>query len=972
MQKIKEEMKSGFATAFLNSCENSSVAYRPQFISNNRIEGKKVLVSIEDELKCCKEFFISVAFITMSGITPLLQIFKELEQRGIKGRILTTNYLNFSEPRALRKLAQLDNIKLRLFRVDNGNEGFHTKGYIFKNEEIYRIIIGSSNMTLNALTLNKEWNIKVVSTEQGEFVGQLLEEYNDLWKKSDNLSNYIETYTRIYEAQKRVNKQSKVANIQQYKLQPNQMQLEFVHNLVKIKEKNETRAMLISSTGTGKTYASAFAVREMRPKRILFLVHREQIAKQAMRSYQNIFGNTKLFQLLSGNSQDFEKILKADFVFSTIQMMSKQEIMNKFQRDVFSMIIIDEVHRAGSQSYQKVMEYFQPELWLGMTASPIRTDGFDIYSLFDHNIAYEIHLQQALEENLLCPFHYFGITELSIDGITIDDEHMDDFNLLTCDQRVDYVMNQATYYGYSGESVQGLIFCSSKKEAKMLSEKFNQRGWRTIALVGDDSQETREDAIERLVNGQGDMKLDYLITVDIFNEGVDIPEINQVIMLRATQSPTIFIQQLGRGLRKFEGKEYVVVLDFIGNYKNNFMIPVALSGDRTYNKDTIRKYVAEGNRVIPGASTIHFDEISKKKIFKAIDEANFNDVKLIRDSYKQLKYKLGRIPTLMDFENYGEIDVQRIFDNKSLGSYYKFLVKYEKEYNVYLNEQQEKVIEFISKKFASGKRIHELILLKRLLKYEHGIIGALRRELKEYKIKVTDKTEKNIINVMTNNFTVGTGKGTYKDCIFIEKEQEDYIISESFKQMLQDKEFHLMVEELIDYGIMKNQKYYADVYKDSNFQLYSKYTYDDVCRLLEWEKGEVTLNIGGYKYDKNTKTYPIFINYEKEEGIQDTVRYEDRFINESTLIAISKSGRNLSSEDVCTALNAEQLGVQMELFVRKNKDDKISKEFYYLGRVRATGNAKEFIMPNTTKTAVEIEYQLLTPVREDIFKYITK
>lgn len=215
--------------------------------------------------------------------------------------------------------------------------------------------------------------------------------------------------------------------------------------------------------------------------------------------------------------------------------------------------------------------------------------------------------------------------------------------------------------------------------------------------------------------------LDYIFSVEILNEGVDIVEVNQVIMLRPTQSPIIFIQQLGRGLRKADGKEYVVILDFIGNYNNNFMIPIALSGDRTYNKDNIRRYIMEGGRVIPGASTVHFDEISKKRIFASVDNANFSDIKLIKENYTNLKNKLGRIPHLRDFDDYGEMDVARIFDNNSLGSYYKFLVKYEKDYKLRLSQEEEKIVEFISKKLANGKRIQELQLLKRMLMYAKGL-----------------------------------------------------------------------------------------------------------------------------------------------------------------------------------------------------------------------------------------------------------
>lgn len=642
------------------------------------------------------------------------------------------------------------------------------------------------------------------------------------------------------------------------------------------------------------------------------------------------------------------------------------------------MIIIDEAHRVGASSYQNIMDYFKPDFWLGMTASPERTDNYDVYQAFDHNIAYEIRLQQALEEDLLCPFHYFGITDLQIDGETIDEETgLKDFNRLTSDERVNYVIEQMEYYGYSGDRVKGLIFCSSKKEAMILSEKFNDRGYRTLALTGKDDQEKREEAIERLVTNKEEDQLDYILTVDIFNEGVDIPEINQVIMLRPTESPIVFVQQLGRGLRKAEGKEYTVILDFIGNYKNNFMIPIALSGDRSYNKDNIRRYVLEGERVIPGASTIHFDEISRKRIFAAIDSANFSDIKLIKENYFNLKHKLGHIPALQDFDKYGEMDVLRIFDNNSLGSYYKFLVKYEKEYHVRLSTTEEKIIEFVSKKLASGKRIHELALINRMFRLGHGLIGALQESLqKDYNQSMNQDCMKNVVNIMTNEFPTGTGKATYEECVFLEIEEGEnqeieYKTSETMTQILRNPDFCTILKELVEFGIERYRANYSRRYQDTNLVLYQKYTYEDACRLLNWENNEVPLNIGGYKLDKKTKTFPVFINYDKADDISETIKYEDHFVNNSILIAVSKSGRNLESEDVQNFLKAKERGIDVHLFVRKNKDDKISKEFYYLGRMTASGQAQVFTMQNTDKTAVEIEWLLDTPVREDIYQYIT-
>lgn len=481
---------------------------------------------------------------------------------------------------------------------------------------------------------------------------------------------------------------------------------------------------------------------------------------------------------------------------------------------------------------------------------------------------------------------------------------------------------------------------------------------------------------------QRDQWLDYIFSVDIFSEGVDIPEINQVIMLRQTQSPIVFMQQIGRCLRKADGKEYAVILDFIGNDKNNFMIPIALSGDRSYNKDNIRRYLMQGERVIPGTSTIHFDELSRKRIFEAIDAANFSDLALIKENYTNLKNKLGRIPALVDFDAYGEMDVCRIFDNKSLGSYYKFLVKYEEDYKVRLTEKQEKIIEFISAKLASGKRVHELELLRRMLFYRDTYRGSCRGALmqsyetalsEKYGICLDQNAKENVINVLTNEFSSGSGKKTYRDCVFLEKtsaSEDEYEISAVFAEMLENSDFRGIMEELIEFGISRYERSYSQRYQDTDFVLYQKYTYEDVCRLLLWEHNEVPLNIGGYKFDKKTRTFPVFINYHKDEDISDTIKYEDHFVSSDRLIAISKSGRSMDSEDVQNFLNAEQRGIDVHLFVRKNKDDKISKEFYYLGRMKATGRAQEFQMENTTKTAVEIEWALETPVREDIYEYI--
>lgn len=987
-----DELRLGIETAYINGSVVSNNEYRPQFVSNNYKEGKKVLSSIEDELLLCDEFQMSVAFITMSGITPLLQTLKELEKINIKGKILTTNYLNFSEPRALKKLNELSNITLKMYDVEASDEGFHTKGYIFKKDEIYRIIIGSSNVTSAALTSNREWNTKIISTKQGEVAKAIVAEFNELWNSKYTLSfdefyeGYNERY-KIIKHQREIARQEEITSIDKYKLQPNSMQVGFIMNLKKILETGEDRALLISATGTGKTYASAFAMRELKFKRVLFLVHRGQLARQTKKSYEKVFAKSVSMGLVGAGYREYD----ADYVFATVQTLNRDEHLLQYDKNAFDCIILDEAHHVSADTYQKIMKHFTPKLWLGMTATPDKRDdnieGKNVYEIFNYQIAYEIRLQQAMEEKLLCPFHYFGITDIAIIGDNQETGY--DFAMLTSDERVKHIVNQADYYGYSGDKVKGLIFCSNIRETEELSSKFNQvinpatgRKFRTIALNGSASEQERQRAFERLAMNEDEatadvQPLDYILSVEILNEGVDIVEVNQVIMLRPTQSPIVFIQQLGRGLRKANGKEYVVVLDFIGNYNNNFMIPIALSGDRTYNKDNIRRYIMEGGRVIPGASTVHFDEVSRKRIFASVDNANFSDIKLIKENYTNLKNKLGHIPRLHDFDDYGEMDVLRIFDNNSLGSYYKFLVKYEKEYKVRLSEDEEKVIEFVSKKLANGKRIQELKMLKRMLAYalglsKFGLFAGLLKDMKAYGKNVSKDQKENIVNVMTNEFPAGASKKTYSQCVFIEKDGNDYRPTKSFIKMMSNAEFYDMLQELVDFGINRYERDYKSTYDNTDFVLYKKYTYEDVCRLLNWEQNEVPLNIGGYKFDKKTKTFPVFINYDKADDISDTTKYEDHFVpgSRERLIAISKSGRSLKSEDVQNFLNAKERGIQVELFVRKNKDDKISKEFYYLGHMTASGNTKEFIMPNTKKTAVEIEWILDVPVRRDIYEYI--
>lgn len=963
-----DKIVQGYKVAFIDRCLDAENNFKPEFISNDYKQGKKVLTAIEQELLNCDEFIFSVAFINMSGITPLLQVFKVLEERNIPGTILTTDYLMFSDPKALAKLNSFKNIKLKMYFV-NDKVGFHTKGYIFRKDDTYRMIVGSSNLTLSAITRNKEWNTKLISTGHGEVINEILQEFNELYYSENALTydQFAKSYEQEYKQLKLVNSKSINRGLLVYNLteniKPNKMQQAFVKNVMKLYNEGKDRCLLISATGTGKTYASAFAIKSMNPRRTLFIVHREQIAKQAKQTYQRIFGYNRRYGLLSGNSRELDN----EFLFSTVQMMAKEDIHKLFKPDDFDVIVLDECHHVGSNSYQKIMHYFKPRFWLGMTASP-ENNNYDIYGLFDHNIAYEIRLQQALEEDLLCPFHYFGITDIEIDGqVLSDSQELRNFNLLVSDERVKYIIDNIEYYGYSGDRVKGLVFCSSRNEAVKLAHRFNLIGYRSVALTGEDCQEYREKMVARLVDDEDEEnQLDYIFTVDIFNEGIDVPEINQVVMLRPTQSPVVFVQQLGRGLRKNKDKEYVVILDFIANYKNNFMIPIALSGDRSYNKDTIRRYVSEGSKVIPGCSTIHFDEISKSRIFASIDSAKTNDSKLIKEAYENLKYKLGRIPFIREFKDYGSIDITKIF--LKFGSYYAFLKKYEKNYNIKLNTGEELIIEYFSKKLVFFKRIHDILLLKKLiLGYENVKIDEILMD--EYNIVIEKNVLNSVVNNLTNNFAKVEEKTKYYNCKFIEYSDGKFNLDGDFKVLLNNPIFKNMCLEILEFAISQYEDKYINRYADTNFTLYEKYTYEDVCRLLNWDQNMNAQNIGGYFYNEKYKTLPVFVNYHKAD---DAIAYDDRFISESHMIALSKHPRDINSKDAnhIYKRTEEDKDNHIYLFVRKNKDDKEAKEFYFLGEINAVGEPKQIYMSSTSDNAFEINFQLDTPVRSDIYDYI--
>ncbi len=946
MEEFITQFRDSLETGFVNKDLGSELLYQPKLLVNSKLPRRKILSSLLWELQTCESFFISVAFVTTSGVATLINTLQELEEQNIKGKIVVSQYLNFTQPEALKRLLQFKNIELRIAT----NVNAHSKGYLFKKKNHYNLIVGSSNLTQNALAINKEWNLQVSATVNSKIVEKVYKEFlNDFNSATIVDEDFIDDYAKEYN-QKKISLSNVDTEIRQRKgIQPNQMQINALENLNGLRYSGQNKALIISATGTGKTYLSAFDALSCNPIRLLFVVHRLNIAKKAMSTFKEVFGNKKIMGIYSGSNREINK----EFLFSTIQTISKDSHLKKFSRDHFDYIIIDESHRSGAQSYINLIEYFKPKFLLGMTATPERTDEIDIFSLFDHNIAYEIRLNSAMEENMLCPFHYYGVSDLYI-----NDEEQEDlklFNSLISDERVEKILTKSRFYGTDNGICRGLIFVSKVDEALVLSKKFNKKGVKSIALSGSNSIAEREKAIELLESENESERIDFIFSVDIFNEGIDIPKVNQIIMLRPTESAIIFVQQLGRGLRKLDSKSYLTVIDFIGNHNNNYLIPVALYGDTSYNKDKLRKLISSDSLELAGASTINFDKVSKDHIFEAIDSANMSLLRDLKKDYSLLKFRLGRIPMMMDFIKSNSRDPFLFV--KYSKSHYNFIKRVDSEFKIDFNKDKIEMINLFSQEINNGKRIEESIILRELLNL--------------HKVKIKD-----VENLIKKEFNYNTSKQTIQSALinlnfkFIKKDKKivshdsRYIMRDSLLiSILKDELFADFLKDTIDYSIYTyREKISTSNYKDG-FLLHQKYSRKDVCRILNWDK-DISSTVYGYRTIKEFT--PCFVTYHKDEDVEDSINYNDHFISPSIFAWESRSNRKIESPEIQKVIKSKRI----LLFVKKA--DSEGTEFYYMGDVSILKDSiLQANMPDSGQPVVHFKFKLRDPVSENLYSYIT-
>jgi len=940
----------------------------PQVVLNT--DASSMLRTIREELKTCKTFSFSVAFVSTRAIALLKQ---ELVEFGGEGRIVTSDYLGFNRPEAFAELGNLQQLGIdsRLHR----DVAYHPKGYIFGHDDYVTAILGSSNLTESALVRNHEWNLKV-SAARGSALADELAMLVDrqLADSAPITDEWLKAYTIAYRERGAtealgVRPPSRIdfftpdshgsSSIVQSEpehdpqrdsepkplLTPNTMQQEALAALDATRGSGKSRAIVISATGTGKTVLSALDVQNVNPRRMLFIVHREQVLDRAIAEYQYVLGATRdQFGKIGGGSSEASH----KYVFATVQTLSRPDVLSSIPRDAFDYVLIDEVHRAGADSYARVLEHFQPQFLLGMTATPERSDGFNVFELFNFNVPYEIRLNRALEDGMLSPFHYYGVADAAFeDGSTASIDT--GLSRLVSRARVEHVIEALERYGQAGVEPRGLIFCSRKEEARSLSAQLNEsefrgRRLRTVALTGEDSVENREAAVLELEAGE----LDYVLTVDVFNEGVDIPSINQVVMLRQTQSSIIFVQQLGRGLRLHEGKEYLVVIDFIGNYANNFLIPIALFGDESLNKESLRKSLlsAEESGVLPGLSSVRFDRVSQQRILESITATKLDSLQHLKSSIELMRNRLGEFPQLGDFLRFESVDpVLLATRHHNYPALLERLFRHESG----LSPREHAALSLISSEMLAAKRPHELIVVKELLAHGAMSVEDLVSSFEHAGAAASAEHVESALRTLTLEFHTEGERKRYGDAIAVREGNRVELTHEFSTSYSKSDHFSRAVEDVLDTGLrLVAQRY------DSHlpFTPGRQYSRKDACRLLLWNSNSSS-TIYGYRVERATQTCPIFVTYHKDDSITASTAYEDELLDRRTMKWYTRSRRTLASDEVAAIVSNN---VDVHVFAKK--DDAEGSDFYYLGQARSS-DAEQTTMPDDSGEQLNVVWMNL-------------
>lgn len=814
------------------------------------------LEKIKDNLRRCRSFCFSVSFIKKAGLVLLFKDIESAVERGCRGRIITSTYQNFTDIESLKSfyalMGRCPNFQCHLDYEcfhDSGYStiGYHSKGYLFDFDDYCEVMIGSSNITRYALLKNIEWDVAV---QDDDVYKQAMSEFEDKWQATHMLNpEIINLYANKLNFA--IERWDMDYDLSAANIKPNFMQRKALKELNRYRAVGTNRALVVAAAGSGKTYLAAFDALNFNPKRLLYVVHEGSILKKSLETFQDVFGSQVSYGIYSGTSKESD----ADFVFATNITMCKT--LELFSKDEFDYIIIDECHHATAKTYKKIIAYFEPEFLLGLTATPERMDNQDVFELFDQNVPYELRLRDAIINDLVVPFKYYGIRDSLVDyGLTAKEERRLIAQMAN-DNHCEFISEQIEAHRPQGK-LKALAFCRNVTHARMMSEVMGER-YHTAYLTGRNDIGERIRAYNDLQSDSAELEI--LFTVDILNEGVDIPGVNMVLFLRPTESSTIFIQQLGRGLRKYDNKPYVTVLDFIGNsYKRSVQIAFALSSlaENFVLEKRLMASLVRDNFTALGLSDygveIHIDDLSKEEILDSIEKENFNAIKYLKQDYDNFKKYINAecYPKHMDYLNNDcAPDLIRFMNikisGKKTGSYYNFLSGIHEENLPVFSQEQ---VDFIG--YLSG-------LLPLVRPHEFEIVRCLMNGISN--IEEIDKKLAQRI------------PGYRREELDHALRYLEVVTKEGQKLSLRvkmDDQLREYLDDLISYGITR---YYADNGEETDFKLWQNYRMDQVQLKLLKNPGNIFL--GTYYYDDYVV---IFASLKKDLPEDDKLNYKDKFL----------------------------------------------------------------------------------------------